>query len=307
MTDEVLNTPLPKTYPSPGAQLARQRERHNMSVADVAAKLRIAARQIDALEADDYAKLPGHAIARGFLRNYAKLLQLDPEPLLETFEARAPHEAGRISLPSQNVRFNETPQTRKDRRLLIATAAIALLTLGGFAAWHWENNLNTYFKGASRTVDANGAAPARALSPQPSATAPPAEPAVLAQPESAAVATESAAAAGTVPGAAPEIVAKADSPAPQAVEPAADPGAPASSQATVRLQFAKQTWIEVRDAKRKVVLVKTVAAGGEQEIREALPLSFTIANAQDVKMTYNGEPFDLAPHTQKTVARFKLE
>lgn len=67
---------------SPGARLATAREAMGWTVKQVAAQLKLATRQIVALEADDYAALPEPAVVRGFIRAYAKLLKLDAVPLL---------------------------------------------------------------------------------------------------------------------------------------------------------------------------------------------------------------------------------
>ena len=65
-----------------GATLAQAREASGLSVAEVAKRLRLSISQIEALEADAYDKLPGPTFARGFIRNYARLLQIDSTPLL---------------------------------------------------------------------------------------------------------------------------------------------------------------------------------------------------------------------------------
>lgn len=65
--------------PGLGARLARARELQGLSLGDVARQLKLAVRQVEALERDDYDAFPGHVFVRGFLRNYAKLLQLDLE------------------------------------------------------------------------------------------------------------------------------------------------------------------------------------------------------------------------------------
>lgn len=67
---------------SPGTQLATARNALGWSVEQVAAQLKLATRQIVALEADDYAALPEPAVVRGFIRAYAKLLKLDAAPLV---------------------------------------------------------------------------------------------------------------------------------------------------------------------------------------------------------------------------------
>ncbi|WP_341648617.1 helix-turn-helix transcriptional regulator [Thauera humireducens] len=65
---------------SPGAALRAAREARGESVAEVAFALKLNPRQIAALEADDFAALPGTAFVRGFLRNYARYVGLDPAP-----------------------------------------------------------------------------------------------------------------------------------------------------------------------------------------------------------------------------------
>ncbi len=71
------------TIAGPGAMLAAQREALGLSIEQVATQLNLAIRQIQALETDHFSALPGVAIVRGFIRSYAKLLGLDPAPLLD--------------------------------------------------------------------------------------------------------------------------------------------------------------------------------------------------------------------------------
>lgn len=68
---------------SPGATLAAAREAYGLTIEQVASQLNLAPRQVVALETDNFTALPGMVIARGFLRAYAKLLRLDPQPLLD--------------------------------------------------------------------------------------------------------------------------------------------------------------------------------------------------------------------------------
>src|SRR5215468_7626654 len=67
---------------APGARLRAAREAAGMSLDQVAQQLKLAPRQVKALEEEDFAHLPGRTFTRGFMRNYARLLNLDPEDLL---------------------------------------------------------------------------------------------------------------------------------------------------------------------------------------------------------------------------------
>jgi cytoskeleton protein RodZ len=61
----------------PGARLRSAREHAGLSLDQVAQALKLAPRQVKALEDEDFAQLPGRTFARGFVRNYARLLGLD--------------------------------------------------------------------------------------------------------------------------------------------------------------------------------------------------------------------------------------
>ena len=92
-----------------GPRLAAAREASGMSTAEVAAKLRLGLRQVEALEADAFEQLPGEVFVRGFVRNYARLLELDPEALLPNQEVVV---AEQLTVPSTNVRFQPSPLQR---------------------------------------------------------------------------------------------------------------------------------------------------------------------------------------------------
>ena len=70
-----------------GRSLRQAREARSLTVGDVAQALKLTLRQVEALEQECFERLPGPAFARGFLRNYARFLRLDPEPLIADFDA----------------------------------------------------------------------------------------------------------------------------------------------------------------------------------------------------------------------------
>lgn len=70
-----------------GSILREAREMKGLTLTDVQEEIRINSRFLDALERGEYATLPTPVHVRGFLRNYARFLDLDPAPLLERYEA----------------------------------------------------------------------------------------------------------------------------------------------------------------------------------------------------------------------------
>ena len=69
----------------PGHQLSIAREAADLTLGDVASYLHLDIRTIEALERDEYGQLPAPMFVRGYLRGYARLLKLRPEPIIDAF------------------------------------------------------------------------------------------------------------------------------------------------------------------------------------------------------------------------------
>lgn len=63
-----------------GEQLRQAREALGLQVGDIAQTLKLGSRQVEALESGDWQHLPGQTFIRGFVRNYARLVQVDSAP-----------------------------------------------------------------------------------------------------------------------------------------------------------------------------------------------------------------------------------
>ena len=97
-----------------GLILQEARENKGLTLEEVQEETRINADYLGALENGEYGALPSPVHVRGFLRNYARFLDLDPKPLLERYKQsqsyqQAPvvnHRNGDINpdapLPSRN-------------------------------------------------------------------------------------------------------------------------------------------------------------------------------------------------------------
>jgi len=286
MTEHESDTGIVNTDKSAGRWLSEARKNHNLTVTEVAAKLRLAPRQIEAIEADDYDRLPGRTIGRGFVRNYAKLVQLDPAQVVAAYDKIAPGDGDpRIRVPHQNVQFSEVAGGHRNRSALWSTLGLAILIAISFLAWRWEADMAPAPKPATSPVT-----PPRATGSEPPMTVTPAEPApagVEAPGLSSPTVTDPGQAAGA-------------SDAPSAVRALV-------AENVVHLAFKGASRVEVRDAGGKVVWKKTNRAGTEQDITAPLPLTFIIGNAANVTMIHNGAAVDLNPHIQRGIARFKLE
>ena len=103
---EILAAEAEKAALAPGAKLATARTALGWSVDQVASQLKLAKRQVVAIEADDYASLPEPAVIRGFIRAYAKLLKLDVAPLLILINTYIPQERHEQATKNKNSRYS---------------------------------------------------------------------------------------------------------------------------------------------------------------------------------------------------------
>lgn len=289
--------------PSAGKTLAEARERLGLSVAEVARQLRLSPRQIEALEADDHAGLPGKTFLRGFLRNYAKLLQLDPEPLLALCHPE-PSQTQSIAVPTSRIEFGgkrslmpfgEHSGKPWAKYAAIIGVAVLVLSWGMYELLQWQPS--------PQDVPAKSAGETSMVLSLPQAEAP----IQTAPVTNETVETAPAPAPATVPAAAPAAPAAAEAPVPLASQvPSAPLAADVGGQ---RLQFVfdGDAWVEVKDKSGKVIFYQLNSKGSQQSVRGNPPFSLVIGNAAQVRLTYNDKPVDLAPHTKVDVARLTIE
>ena len=116
--------------------------------------------------------------------------------------------------------------------------------------------------------------------------------------------------AATVPVTEPAMPPQAASPAPASVStetPVARPAVAVGPAGALSLSFAKESWAEVRDRSGAILISENVSAGGERQLGGDPPYSIWLGNADGVRVSFRGQPVDLAPHTRQKVARLTLE
>lgn len=312
------------------AVLRETREAQGLTIAEVARYLKLTPRQIEAMEAGDFSHLPEATFARGFVRNYARLLKLDPQPLLAGLEP-----AREFVLPTQPERLASMPGPRVARFSAWPAAAIAagLLILLGLAWYYgWFEPRDEQFladvvtHAAPSKSDVQSAESAAAANVQPAllaASAPLAasEPAAGAAAASAplagdASAPQAAAPAQSAPQAAPVVSTPVAASVPAAKTPAQFAplqSAPAQSapalqagQSRLVFEFDTEAWVEVRDNTGRIIFSRLNQPGSTQEVLGAGQMSVIIGNAPGVKLIVNGKAVNLVPYTRVNVARLTL-
>ena len=271
---------------SVGQVLREAREAQGVSLENAAIRLHLMQRQIEAMETDDFGSLGQPVFARGFVRNYARLLGLAPEPLLARMEG-APAEPAVVTHPAAI-----PPHSWLTSPWVILLLLGLLLAVAVPVALYWWLNSGAdeeQPKPAPRVQSHPVPVPvAPVATPAPAvvlpAVTPPALPVVPIKP--------------VVPETAPAEAAEAGAPA--------APVTPATSGA-LHLEFGAEAWVEIKDASGQMLLRKLNPAGSRVDIQGQPPFDMVVGNAAQAKMTYNGRPIDLTPYIDATVARFTLE
>ena len=324
---------------NPGETLRKARESKNLAQADVAQQLNLTLRALTQVEAGAFDKLPGHTFARGYIRAYAKLLELDQDRLVADFDAytgtdsagSSVHALGRIEEPTHLaqslLRFVsvglllgllavsffwwQEQSTRKDSDAAVSRALehVEVESADGTTEIHPldEPEDQAVADGQAQIVEpASEIAPE--LAAQTATTAPAADtatsasqPASVAEPAAAVVAPVAEVPAAPVSAALPSVTPVVEAPvsAPAPVQAAA-------GQALVNIQFTANCWTQLTDANGKVLFSALKRAGESLELAGKPPLELRLGFARGAQVSYNGQVVDVAPYTSGETARMKL-
>jgi cytoskeleton protein RodZ len=83
--------------------------------------------------------------------------------------------------------------------------------------------------------------------------------------------------------------------------------APNARLGRLQVQFAAETWLEVRDGAGALIYSGTGQAGTERTFEAVAPVSVVIGNARGVRITYNDQALDLSAYAARNIARLTLE
>jgi len=285
-----------------GSTLRSAREAAGLSVDDVALQLKLAPRQVQALEDDDFQHLPGRTFARGFARNYARFIQLDPDRVLALMPAGESAPAlERPSFAAARRPMGEIPVERAAHRSSAPRVLFLLLALVAVGAAAYYEYVHKASEARREAAGVSGAESATTTIPAPQSLTAAGSTTTLPNP----VAAESPTTATPPTGeAAPG---PAGTPDPAATPAGGSATAAKASDAALVLAFRGTSWAEVKDANGRVILQMTGGAGMTQTVTGTPPLELSLGNAPDVAVTFRGQSLDLAPFTRGVVARVALK
>ena len=125
-----------------GEQLRLAREARGIGLREICDQTRISLHYLEAIEANDYKRLPGGVFNRSFIKAYAKAIGYDEREAIEGY-TRYLREHGESSddvatTPAYSKVYTDTPATRSPvLTVLLAIVILAVLTAAALAALYW--------------------------------------------------------------------------------------------------------------------------------------------------------------------------
>ncbi len=299
----------PEVMVGPGKQLQQAREALNLTPQEMAARLHLHVKVVNAIESEHYNELP-LAYVRGYIRAYARLLGLDPEPLIADYNKIAretPAIQPWTSKPARPARSHDKP--------VKAVTYLVIAILGVLLAIWWQNREAGWPElplSSETNPEHLPESPNPALGPSsPNEMVPPPEPLPPTQASPGGGVDTSIPSEVTTPTPIPPQQKEVPSDTTMGPPPAvALPNGPleGSKSRSLVLELAKDSWAEITDAKGEP-LYRKLAKGGQTislQLQGEPPFRIVIGNAPAVNVLYNGKPVDISSFSRGGVARFEV-
>ena len=275
----------------PGAALCAARESLGITCREVAEALNLPLRAVEALEVNDYEKLPAPVFTRGYIRAYAKLLELDPDPVVARYSVE-----DRDNVTREDTSINSLQDViRRYPEWVIGGGAVVLLVLFGLVLFLlWPLFQPDIVKPAelSTTVPASGAVE------QVASTIPPRKQKQNTQKQET---LEPDPGESTQPGVR-DSQTQSDLP----VSPGSVRRISALGDDRLWFEFSDECWVRVLSTTGENLYSDLNLAGQTLELVGSGPFRILLGYAPGVRMAFNGEPVVLGPHTRNNVANLVL-
>lgn len=315
---------------NPGETLRKARESRGWTIADVAGQLNLTPQRLSQIEQGAFDKLPGHTFARGYVRAYAKLLDIDQSRLVLEFDQFTGSDAAGSNVHSLG-RIEEP--VSYSQKILRAVSFLVLLALAGLSFFWWQEQAERRAEDLAATsiehVEVEGADGTTQIhsldEPEDQAVdaaqTTNSELPLLADP--APVTGDTAVVAESLPSSAESapVVSAADViaptaalaaatpavPTPVATPVAAEPAAPlAAGEAQVTVNFIADCWTQLTDANGKVLFSALKRKGESLQLTGKAPLELRLGFARGAQVSLNGNSVDVAPFISGETARLRL-
>lgn len=308
-----------------GKLLRDAREAKGIAIEDMAEKLHLLTDVVRGIEQCDFEEMPSRVFVRGYVRNYARLVGLNAQEMLDKFDQAHPEDLSHLQIDKSPHLPTDSPVASRFAGVMTWVTVLAIVIL--FVVWWYgyltrEEAKEITVEQSVETEEVTVQAPVE-LVPQVESLTPPVlaietiEEAQVALPKNEltepkiALPTEAALVDSVIE--AQPIVAE-----PLFIEPAqalvieekpvevveAQPQVPAVPD--VRLKLNGDCWVIVKSDDDSFKLVGLYNTGYEKIFEGNAPYTIVLGNYESAELWVRGELYDLTPHARGNVARFTL-
>ena len=320
-----------------GGLLKQARQAKGLHIAALAASIKVAQRKLELLEADRYAELPDATFTRALAQTVCRSLKIEAAPVLALLPAasggRLDHMGAGINAPFRDrpgrgeptdwLRLAASPAAWGPALVLLAAALVYFLPSSVFSGLQFRPAPTA---SATPITPITPTTPTTPVVPAMTAptTVPAAAPTAVAESGSAAAASSPSGAVETV-FSAPALTEATPVAAVTAVMGSAATGSAATAAAAItsggllastdaaapggilQLRASSESWVEVQDAKRQMLLSRMLMAGETVKLDGELPLRLKVGNASGTEVRFRGQAVNLASGTVGNIARLELK
>lgn len=273
-----------------GAMLREAREARGLSAREAADAMNLSVRFVDALENEQFDKLPARAFVRGHLRSYARMLGLSEDEVISCYYRVAGEDRTDPYFASKRDARERSSEIVHEHmgQVLLAVFALAVLVLliALWAVWpagepeRGATNgdaLGQRLLNPRRELPIEGIAAREAVAASSELGFPISEP--------------------FVPEANPDITITLGN---------STVSVDAGGEDRLRFQFTEDCWTEIRDGDDRQIYGDLNRSGQTLELNGRAPFAILVGYAPGVTLHFNGQPVALAPHTRANVATLVL-
>ena len=302
-----------------GSLLKAARENQGASVGDIAGQLHLRPCIVEDIEADNFGDIASAIYVKGYVKNYARIVQADSEKIQACLDIQLP----KTCAPQMQSFSRKTTRQASDGRLIFVTYLIAFILLALLILW-WVQKSDTQASVdfSQPTMEEMADSPPEPFStrtlPHPSKerdsgiehtniVASPATITAMSEIELSDISDDNLVLQAVKPD---------DNVALQSVlsdgnvelQPVAlvQPVIPAEQYSRLSLSLAADCWINVKDANGKVLINDLKKAGSQLDVEGREPFNLTLGAPQVVTIKLNNEKVSLADYPTGRVARLTL-
>lgn len=312
--------PQEELKPSTGAILKEAREKLGLSLEELSEQIRVPLNVLEAIEIDKVPKNLPETFIRGYIRSYARKVEVDETIVLPEVETVAA--INKTTSQSESGMQSFSRRTRRkasEKRLIYFSWFMVIAVIIAFVVWWLQDSEKSDYapvvetqsvvEPQTRVTPKAEEAQAEVVIEEQAPVEPSVEVAQIAEqlpaqqaPQEVQPQVQQAEQSQTVAGDQPVELTEEQ----KAV--VADNGEPDESGfLTVEMKFDNECWVEVYDVAGERIAVGNKPAGYLMRLNAQGPLNVLLGNPAGVSVWVNGKVYDMTQHPNNRVARFELE